>query len=115
MFLELLISSYISSSVFGTLFIKTNSSWLIFESNKALEIRTFTLSNFNFANNSILSCFLFFFLIIDLYFLIPALTTQIFYPFAELIIPIYISTKEAKAEMETHPVTVEIDISKGLI
>ena len=54
----------------------------------------------------------FFYLIIDLYFLIPAVITQIFNPIAELLIPIGIPTKEAKAEMETHPVTVEIKISK---
>ena len=48
------------------------------------------------------------FLIIDLLFLIPAvITQQIFTPTAELVIPTGILTKEAKAEMETHPVTVE--------
>ena len=36
----ILISSFILSYSFGTLFIKTNSSWLIFEQIKALEIRT---------------------------------------------------------------------------
>ena len=35
--------------------------------------------------------------------------------FAELVIPIGIITKEAKAEMETHTVTVEITISKSSI
>ena len=42
---------------------------------------------------------LFFFLIIDLYFLFPA---QIFNPIVELAIPIGIPTKEAKAELEIH-------------
>ena len=70
------------------------------------------LFNLDFANNTILSCFLFFFLIIDLYFLIPVVIAQIFNFIAELVIPIGIPTKEAKAEMETHPVTVEIKISK---
>ena len=37
----------------------------------------------------------------------PAVITQIFNPIAELVIPIRIPTKEAKAEMETHPVNVE--------
>ena len=36
---------------------------------------------------------------------------QIFNPIAELIIPVGIPTKEAKAEMETHPVIVDITIS----
>ena len=46
--------SFISSYSFSTLFIKTNSSRLIFESVKALEINTSTLFNFDFANNTVL-------------------------------------------------------------
>ena len=49
---------------------------------------------------------------IDLYSLIPAGVTQIFNTMAELVIPIGIPTTEVKAEIETHPVTVEIKISK---
>ena len=70
------------------------------------------LFNFDFANNTISSCFFFFFLIIYLYFLIPAVIAQTFHPIAELITPIGIPTKEAKAEMETHPVIVEPKIRK---
>ena len=55
---------------------------------------------------------LFLFITIDLYFIIPAVITKIFNPIAELIIPIGIPTKESKAEMEMHPVTVQIKISK---
>ena len=73
------------------------------------------LFNFDFANNTILSCFVFFFFIIDLYFLIPAVITQIFNQFAELLIRIGIPTKEAKADMEMHPVIVEITISEWSI
>ena len=62
---------------------------------------------------TIYHAFFFFFLIIDLYFLIPAVVTQIFNPIAELVIPIGIPTKEVKTEMETHPVTAEISISKS--
>ena len=58
-----------------------------------------TLFNLDFANDNILSCF-FFFLIIDLYFLIPAFITQIFYTIAELVIPTGIPAKETKAEMK---------------
>ena len=68
---------------------------------------TSVLFNLDFAKNT----FIFFFIIIDLYFLIPAITVQIFNPIAELIIPVGIPTKEAKAEMETHPVIVDITIS----
>ena len=51
---------------------------------------------------------------IDLYFLIPKVIVQFLNPIAELVIPIEISTKqkEKKTEIETHPVTVEINISK---
>ena len=59
------------------------------------------LLNLDFANNTILSCFFLFFLIVDWYFLMPAVITQIFTPIVELVIPIEIPTKEAKVEMET--------------
>ena len=72
------------------------------------------LFNLDFANNTILSCFFFFFLIIDLYFLIPKVAKQIFNPIAKLVIPTGISTKEAKAEMEMYLVTVDIKIIKVL-
>ena len=70
------------------------------------------LFNLDFANNTILSCFFFFFLIIDLYFLIHGVIAQIFNPIAELVIPITIPTKEAKAEIEIHPVTADTKIRK---
>ena len=47
-----------------------------------------------------------------LYFLIPAIIVQIFNPIAKIIIPLAILTQEAKAEIETHPVTAEIKIRK---
>ena len=53
-----------------------------------------------------------FFLIIDLYFLILAVIAQIFNPIAELVIPIGIRIKEAKAEIEIHPVIVDAKIRK---
>ena len=56
--------------------------------------------------------FSFFFLIIDLYFLIAKVIAQIVNPIVELAIPIGILTKEAKAEIEKHPVILEIAISK---
>ena len=45
------------------------------------------LFNLDFANNTILSYFFFYFLIIDLYFLIPAIIAQTFNPISELVIP----------------------------
>ena len=50
----------------------------------------------------------FFFLIIDLHFLISAVTAQIFNPIAELVIP----TKEEILDMETHPAIAEPTIRK---
>ena len=74
---------------------------------KALEINTSFLFNNNFANNTIWSWF-FFFLIIDLHFLISAVIAQIFNPIAELVIP----TKEEILDMETHPAIAEPTIRK---
>ena len=65
------------------------------------------LFNLDFAHNAILLCFFFFFLITNLYFLIAAVITQIFNPIGEIVILTGIPTKEAKAEMETHPVIAE--------
>ena len=54
--------------------------------------------------------FLFLFLIIDLYFLIPAVIPRIFSPTAELVIPIGISSKEANAKNRKHQVTTKVKI-----
>ena len=68
--------------------------------------------NLVFASNTILSSFVFCSLNIDLYFLIPAVITQIFHPPVKLAMPIAQSTNEAKAEIKTHPMIVESKISK---
>ena len=68
------------------------------------------LFNLDYANNTILLCFFFFFLINDLEFLIPAVIAQIFNPIVELVISIGIPTIEAKSEMKTNPVIVEAKI-----
>ena len=77
---------------------------------KALEIKIFVLFQLVFAKNTILSCF--FFVIINLCFLIPAVIKQIFNPTAELVIPTGIPTREAKAEFQSQSVKVEAKISK---
>ena len=64
------------------------------------------LFNLDFANNTVLSYCISFFLIIGLYVLIPAVTAQIFNPIAELVIPKGIKSIEVKAETEMHPVVV---------
>ena len=68
--------------------------------------------NLDFANNTILSCSFFVFLLYWLYFLIPPVIIQIFNHIEEFVIPIGTTIKEAKAEMETHPVTFETNINK---
>ena len=70
------------------------------------------LLNLFFAKNIILSCF---FLIINLYFLILEAIAQIFNSNAEKAIPTGAPTKEAKAEIETHPISVEAKIDMCLI
>ena len=80
------------------------------ESIKPLEIKSSMLFNLDFANNTILSCFFFVFLIIHLYFLILAVIAQIFNPIAELIIPTGTPSKGTKSEIEIHPVIVEAKI-----
>ena len=62
------------------------------------------------ANNTILSCFLLFLLIIDLYFLTSANIAQILNPIAELVLPIGIISKKAKGEIEIHLITAEAKI-----
>ena len=70
------------------------------------------LFNLDFANNTILSCF---FVIIDLYFLIPADIAQIFNPIDKLVISIEIPIKEKKTEIEIHPVILEAKMRKCLV
>ena len=69
-----------------------------------------SLFNLDFANNIILSCFSFFFLITDLLFLISAVIVQIFNPIAELAISAGIPSKQTKAKI--YPVTEETKIRK---
>ena len=107
-----LIYSFKLSYSFGTLFIKINSAWLIFESIKALEIKPSMLFNIDFANNSISSSLFFFFLIINLWFLISAVIAQICDPIAKLVIPIRIPSKEVKPKIQVHPVIVEVNRRK---
>ena len=64
-----------------------------------------------FPRNTI-SCFFLFFLIIDLYFLIPPVIAQIYIRTAELVMQTEKQTKEANAEIETQPVNVETKLSK---
>ena len=64
-------------------------------------METSIVFNLVFVNNTILSGFLLFFLMIDLYFLIPAVNAQIFNPTAELVMPTGMPTNETNAEIET--------------
>ena len=69
------------------------------------------LFNLVFASNTVPPCFFFCFLIINLYFLIPAFIAQIFNPIPELVIPLGIRTKEAKQKLK-HRVNVKAEIRK---
>ena len=63
--------------------------------------------NFAFANDTILSWSFFISLIIHLGFLIHPVIAKKINPTAEFAMPLEISTKEAKAEIETNSVTTE--------
>ena len=65
----------------------------ITESIKVIEIKASLLLNLDFANDTILSYTFFFFLIIDLYILIPADIAPFFHRIAEIVIPIGIPIK----------------------
>ena len=107
-----MISSFISSYSLNTLFTETNLSLPICQSIKVLKTKTSMLFNLVSADNYFLSCFFFLFLIIDVYFLIPAIIAEIFNSTAESPMSIGILTKEAKAEIKSHPLTAEAQISK---
>ena len=93
----------------------------MFESIKVLEIKTFMPFNLDFVNNTILSynAILILSLLLFLnYWLILFNSCSYFTnfsPIVELAIPTGISTKEAKAEMKTHPVIAEITIKEWLV
>ena len=70
------------------------------------------LFNSDFADNTIFLWFFFFFLIIDLYFLILRAIEHIFNTISKFVIPIGIPSKDAKAETDVHPVFVEAEIRK---
>ena len=57
--------------------------------------------NLSFPINTILSCCLFFFFIIGLWFLIPVIIVQMFIPIAELVMAGGTQTNEANAEIQT--------------
>ena len=67
---------------------------------KALQIKTSMLFSLDFGSNTILSCYVFFFLIIELYILIPAASAEIVNPIADLVTPILITSKETKSKIE---------------
>ena len=80
---------------------------MIYESIQALEIKTLIVFNLVFDSNTILSCFFLFLLIIDLYFLIPAVNSQTLNPTSELAIPPGTPINEANGEIETELLTAE--------
>ena len=79
---------------------------------KTLEIRTSLVFNFDFANNTILSCFFFFRFIIYLHFLIPVVIAKSLIRTTELIILTGKQIYAANAKIETQPLITEDRISK---
>ena len=77
--------------------------------NEALEVKTSTLFNLVFGNNTTLSCSFLFYLITDLKFLISPVILQIIFVASEFSILIGLRIKEAKAK---HPLTTQDKISK---
>ena len=77
MILGVFIASFMSLYIVNKLVTSKNSLQLISESIKVLEIMTSMIFNLGFANNTVLSCFFLFFLIIHLYVLILRVTTPI--------------------------------------
>ena len=73
------------------------------------------LFSLDFHNNTMLSWLFFFFLVIDVYFLIPAAIEQIFNPITELVIPVRIPSKDVKADIDIQPVIVEAKVGKRSI
>ena len=85
------------------------------ESIKAIKIKSSMLFNLDSANNTILSCFFLFLLIISLCFLIPAATEKVFNLIAELVINTGVPTKKQKSDTETLPIIVGAKIRKFLL
>ena len=73
------------------------------------------LFSLDFHNNTMLSWFFFFFLVIDVNFLIPAAIEQIFNPITELVITVRIPSKEVKADIDIQLVIVEAKVGKRSI
>ena len=67
------------------------------------------VSSLVFGNNTILSCFLFFFVYFldNIYLLLPEVIEQIFNPTTEIIIPTGTAPNEANAENKTKPLIAE--------
>ena len=79
---------------------------------EALEIKISRQFNFRFLTAILFYQVSPYFLIVDLYVLIPSVTANVFSPNAEIIMLTGTPCKEAKAEVETYPVTAEDKISK---
>ena len=98
--------------MFNKSFTERDSSSLIFESIKALKMIISFVYNF-LPITLCLPCFLFYFLIIDIYILIATDIARIFNPTAEHEIPIGQPTNKSKVESETNPLIAETNTSNS--
>ena len=93
-------------------FIEANPLWLVYESIKALEIRTSIVFNLSFPNNTILSCFLLIFPYNWLILFSSCSDCTNFYSYCRTRNTNRNKTNEPNAETETQPVTIEARINK---
>ena len=105
---QALSSSFFDNYILNFLFLYI---FLFFVFRKWSQNWDFLVFNLVFANDTVLSYFFFFFFITDVYFFNSCSYCTQFHPTAELTMPVGIPTKEAKAEIETHPVTAKMKIS----
>ena len=91
-----MIAAFLPLYSYNILLTKLNSSWLIFELIKALEIKTPMLFNLVFASNTTVCALFSSFLIIELNFLTSAVIAQTFNPTVEREIPISRKNKNWK-------------------
>ena len=101
------ISGFLISSFVLLYSPNTTLSWLIYELIKAFGNKKLKKFSLVYGNNIILSSIFVFFLMINIYFLIPAAISQIFNLTSELAIPTGTPTNEVKSEIDIHPLIAE--------
>ena len=114
-YMHLLLGLWIAFSIsicsFNTLFTKKLFWQLLYKYINSSEIKTLTVFNLFFANNSIWSSYFFSSLILDLHFLIPAVIAKFSNPTVRLAVAKKMSVHKARTEIETQLLIAETKIS----